>query len=153
MSYDVSLYFRDELFPFEQWQSVIAEFNPREHEVKLANPTDKTVAEWTVSRDDKVSWLMLRDVRPAEYFKPAPANWEVAVSRVGHRPKSIWLQFAICYHALVLMPNVVFYVGQFDVTLAEESEFLSFAGERLSSVGTSKLFKLGLADAQGSLIF
>lgn len=153
MSYDVSLYFPNEVFPIKQWQSVIAEFNPQQHEVKPINPTDKTVAEWTASRDGETSWLRLCDVSAARYCKPTPAHWAIYITRAGHSPRSVWLQFAVCYHALVLMNNVVFNDGQFDVTLSDEAEFLSFASERLSSIGTSKTFKLGLTDAKGKPLF
>ena len=153
MSYDVSLYFRDDIFPLQQWEQVIAAFDPQKHEVRKSRYTQNDVAEWTIVREESVLWLTLQDKRPIRYRKPAGAQWEVLISRSGHRPYDVWLQFAVPYRALVLMDNVIFYDRQQDVYLASEDEYLEFAGSQLRRLGLSKMFKLGLLDADGKVLF
>ena len=153
MSYDVALYFRHTAFPLQDWMNVIREFNPEEHEVIKSKHRKNTVAEWTVTCGESSLWLELQDIRAERYFKPAQAQWKVLITHTGHQPQDVWFQFAVPYHALALMDNLVFYDLQHDVYTESQKEYLKFVEARLSQFGLSKMVKHHLLDADGKVIF
>ena len=91
MSYDVALFFPQALFPLEQWRQAIASFGPQESEARQSQHNRSALAEWTVSRDQSYLWMELRDVRFGHRPRPSQAQWQVFVSRGGHRPQGAWL--------------------------------------------------------------
>jgi hypothetical protein len=153
MSYDVALYFRHETFPIDRWKEVIAAFQPQEHEARQSNYNHNPLAKWTSSHNQGRLWLELRDVRDDRYAKPSSARWQVFISRGGHTPQDVWLQFAVPYHALLLTDNIVFYDLQDDVYIESEHEYLEFIKPKLHKFGLMKMFDLGFLDAHGKPIF
>ena len=160
MSYDVALFFRGAAFPLGRWEAVIAGFGPRGREVSPPRRAAGVLAERTIPyHDGGALWLELRDVRDDErHPKPAGARWEVFLSRGGHGPRDAWLQFAVAYHALVLMGDdedggPVFYDLQDDVYAEDQSAFLELTTPKLRRFGLAKMFGLGLLDAHGEPVF
>lgn len=153
MSYDVSLFFPDAVFPLQQWKEAIDGFNPQEHAVRPSDSNRNVLAEWAMSHQGGSLWLELSDVRATHYLKPASAQWQVFLSHGGHRPHDVWLQFAVSYHALVLMKDVIFYDLQHDIYCEDGHQLLEFAAPRLHPFGLSRMFKLGLLDAHGNPLF
>jgi hypothetical protein len=153
MSYDVALYFRHEDFPLEQWKEAIAVFHPQERDVRHSDYNRNILLEWTINHTQGGLWLEFRDVRDDRYLKPVSAQWQMFITRGGHRPYDVWLQFAVPYHALVLMDDVVFYDLQDDVHVEDDHEYLELVKPKLHKFGLSRMFELGLLDAHGKPIF
>lgn len=156
MSYDTSLYFRTPEFPMEQWIALISDRNPAEREVIPTIYNTATAIEWTISSDainGAGLWLTLYNLNLGNRIHPPQTYWEISISHGGHRPKDYYFHFRFCYEVLLLLPGTLFYDSQRDTFAETAEEIREFASKYLQYFGRAKMFKLGLMDGEGNVLF
>jgi hypothetical protein len=154
MSYDTSLYFRTLDFPMEEWMRIISERGAMERNIVAASYNKATIKEWKISTNpDNALWTELRDLSFGNLIHPEQTYWEISITINGNRPEDIYFQLKFCYEVLLQLPGILFYDRRHGIFAETEQEFLNFARTYLSQFGISKMFKLGLMDGDGNVLF
>jgi hypothetical protein len=111
MSYDLSIYFPQAAFPAKSWDEILAYFSGSDCEICTAGPS---CAEAGVNHGHLLvnTWSLvsigiasLKHDRGA--CAPPASRWVATISTgLGRALPAWWIQFAIPYHALVLIPGI-----------------------------------------------
>ena len=159
MSYNTHLYFADEEFPRAQWNEVLSLFEfdliePQPQLVGACGTRQQSVAEWVVRDNNASFWCSLRSFR-SEIKIPFVARWVIATDSRADIIELLGVA-RLAYAALSHIPNLLFYDldGHFCRTPEQISEvFIPYLESWIHSSNFNKLFKAGIIDYDGKIIF
>jgi hypothetical protein len=134
MSYDLKVFFPQSTFPRTEWRTILASFEGPECLVRFgANGDDDA----TDNACDLVigESVLTTDIAPIEpgYWAVISkgARWKAVLSTtMGRSFRALWVQFAIPYHALVLIPGVTVHAEP-DQLFLDPPSWLDFCRGRL----------------------
>lgn len=146
MSYDLGIYFPFPTFPVREWHDLLANFESPSCRVEFEEPQAEYAESGAklcyLTADDSlvtaaVSWRI--GPNPPSRCMPPGTHWYASISTgMGRSARASWIQFAIPYHALVLLPGTSVHDCQHHVgRILEESTWhdpdgwLSYASRRL----------------------
>jgi hypothetical protein len=152
MSFSLDLYFSHAAFPLAAWESIA-----REHGLGRLEPDPSWRAadspaglKWAKVTQGATLWADLDRCLPGPNAPccPADAHWQLTLDTAAGRPKALlWAQFAIAYHALVLVGGVAVHDCQYHLkstltgsTFTDADAWETFAAReyRLAGIGGSE---------------
>jgi hypothetical protein len=134
MSYDLKVFFPHLTFPRAEWRTILASFEGPECLVRFGacsdadesdNGCDLVIGESVLTTD-------VAPIGPGHWTRMSNgATWKATLSTtMGRSFRALWVQFAIPYHALVLIPGVTVHAEP-DHLFANPQSWLDFCRERL----------------------
>jgi len=155
MSYDLKVFFPHPIFPRAEWRTIVASFEGPECLVRFDagsdagepdNACDLVIGESVLTTD-------VSPIEPGHWMLMSNgARWKATLSTtMGRSFRALWVQFAIPYHALVLIPGVTVHAEP-DQLFADTESWLAFCRKRLWGPLRNKEVAVehGLFTAEGS---
>lgn len=154
MSYDLSVLFPHQAFPEQEWRGILASFETPECHLRFGRGDsqdgwldcdlliDHSVLMTGVHRIELGYWMMIS----------RGARWRAVLSTTAGRSfRAFWTQFAIPYHALVLIPGVIAQ-AEAERLFCQGESWLQFCRERLWNPSSQKeeLVKHGFFSNDGT---
>ncbi len=129
MSYDLSIFFPQVSFPARVWNEILMSFSGPDCQVIPADVRSAGIGiecgGLFVNEKSSVHAEVMRTKPGGTSCAPPGAHWSAVISTSAGRPLTAWwLQFAIPYHALVMIPGVTVHDCQHH--LVESMETSSF---------------------------
>jgi hypothetical protein len=133
MSFDLRVFFPQASFPEAEWRGILESFGSAECLVRFEPPDGRGVAiTCDLVVDDSVVSAGVGAIEPGYWARVSKgAKWQAALSTsAGRSLRAFWIQFAIPYHALVLIPGVAAHAEP-DLIFHDTERWLEFCRERL----------------------
>jgi len=155
MSYDLKVFFPHPVFPRTEWRTLLTSFQGPECLVRFSDANESDNACDLVIGES----VLATDVWPVEpgYWQriSSGAKWKATLSTtMGRSFRALWVQFAIPYHALVLIPGVTVHAEP-EQLFVDPQSWLDFCRKRLWGPLRRKedAVEYGLFTADGSPLF
>jgi hypothetical protein len=133
MSYELRIFFPQVTFPRTEWRAILTSFQRPGCLVRFepGDPHDLCISCDLVVGESVLS-TGVSPIEPGSWGRASEAaNWAAMLSTtLGRSLQALWIQFAIPYHALVLLPGIVVHAEP-DRIFVEIETWLEFCRERL----------------------
>ena len=134
MSYDLKVFFPHPTFPRTEWRTILASFEGPDCLVRFGASGDPDESEDACDLVIGESVLItgVAPIGPGHWMVMSNgARWKATLSTtMGRSFRAFWVQFAIPYHALVLIPGVTAHAEP-DQLFADPQSWLDFCRKRL----------------------